>query len=67
MNDYIIEKGDVVAINFHGAQLTLCHRAVVKATKQHSDMWTFFDLDKKILHHVGEPCTITLLKKGVKL
>ena len=60
MNTKKIKKGDHVSVNFNGAQLTLCHRAVVKSEKMSiGDTWIFYDLDTKIIHYVDEPCTVS--------
>jgi hypothetical protein len=60
-----INVGDIVAVNFNGAQLTLCHEARVDympcAT---GDSWQFYDLRTKKLHWVSEGCTISLIRKG---
>lgn len=57
-----IEVGDKVAVNFNGAQITLCHEAIVKympcAT---GDSWIFVDCHTGVTHHVSEGCTVSFI------
>lgn len=64
-----IEKGDVVRVDFNGAQFTLSHKVKVLYTPQATgDSWRFLDCDNGSsngkLHYVSEGCTVTLLEKG---
>lgn len=64
MNDRI-EVGDFVAVNFNGAQLTLCHRAeVIYIPNSAYDCWIFKDTSTGAIHDVTEGCTVTLLEKA---
>ncbi len=55
-----IEKGDIVRVDFNGAQLTLCHRAeVLYVPEATGDSWIFRNTDTEEIHHVSEGCTIT--------
>lgn len=59
-----IKVGDLVSVNFNGAQMTLCHTAMVEyipcAT---GDSWVFVDNDTNQIHYVSEPCTISLIDR----
>lgn len=60
--EHQIKVGDIVSVNFHAAQSTLCHRAEVchvPLAPPHEDAWVFLDLQTKDVHHVFEPCTVT--------
>lgn len=60
-----IEVGDVVAVNFNGAQTTLCHEAIVRHIPNATgDSWIFEDARNGDIHYVSERCTVT--KKGAK-
>lgn len=55
-----IEVGDVVVVNFNGAQITLCHEAEVKHRPMATgDSWIFRDLRTGEVHYVSEGCTVT--------
>lgn len=59
----IIQKGDIVSVNFNGAQYTLASKAKVLAIPRGSgDSWRLQDLDTGALHYVSEGCTITLVE-----
>ncbi len=59
-----IEIGDIVSVNFNGAQFTLCHRAkVFNIPHMTGDSWIVKDLDDDKIHYISELCTITLLIK----
>jgi hypothetical protein len=59
-----IKEGDIVAVDFNGAQYTLCRSAIVEyipcAT---GDSWVFKDTETGEVHYVSEGCTVTLLKQ----
>lgn len=58
-----IEVGDIVAVNFNGAQYTLCSKArVIYSPIATGDSWIFLDELNGQLHYVSEGCTITKLK-----
>lgn len=58
----LIKKGDIVAVNFYGAQITLSHKAeVMYKPCATGDSWVFKDLETGIIHFVSEGCTITLI------
>jgi len=60
-----IKVGDIVAVNFNGAQITLCHRAeVIYIPTNTGDSWVFKEVHNDKVHYVSEGCTITLLEKG---
>lgn len=68
LNKDKIEVGDEVRVDFNGAQLTLCHRAIVKGLRYNDiDPWIFKDCDSGTIHYVSENCTVTLLKKAEQL
>jgi len=55
-----INEGDIVSVDFNGAQITLCHRAqVVRKPQATGDSWVFLNLETKDLYYVSEGCTIT--------
>lgn len=55
-----IKEGDLVHVDFNGAQLTLCHEAeVLYMPCQTGDSWVFRDTATGDLHYVSEGCTIT--------
>jgi hypothetical protein len=59
-----IEIGDIVTVNFHGAQITLCHRAeVIYIPCATGDSWIFLDRETGVLHHVSEGCTVSTWRK----
>jgi hypothetical protein len=60
----LIEPGDIVSVSFHGAQITLCHKAkVISIPRATGDSWIFEQEDGAI-HYVSEGCTVTLLSKA---
>ena len=60
-----IEIGDIVDINFHASQFTLCSDALVLKTPSDSlgGYWVVRESRTGQLHYVAEACTIT--KRGV--
>jgi len=60
----IIDKGDIVRVNFNNAKTTLCGEAIVEykpcAT---GDSWVFVDSKTGATHYVSEGCTVTLISK----
>ena len=55
-----INAGDIVSVDFNGAQLTLCHSAEVMYTPcATGDSWIFKDSKNGTIHYVSEGCTIT--------
>jgi len=62
-NDPVIRAGDIVRVDFNGAQTTLCHRAeVIRIPCATGDSWIFRDIDSRAVHYVSEGCTIS---KGI--
>lgn len=62
MSEPLIKEGDVVRVNFNGAQTTLCYRAkVVYKPCATGDSWVFTDLDTGLAHYVSEGCTVSQL------
>lgn len=59
VDEYAINIGDTVSVNFHGSQSTLCHRAEVIGVAGKDGVWIFKDLDTNTVHHVSEPCTVS--------
>jgi len=58
-----IEKGDIVKVHFHGAQITLTHRAtVLNVPCATGDSW-IFKSESGQLYYVSEGCTIELIVK----
>jgi len=58
-----IEEGDIVGVNFNGAQTTLCSRArVIHTPCATGDSWIFRE-DDGTTHAVSEGCTITRLSR----
>lgn len=65
MSNERIEVGDLVSVNFNGAQMTLTTDAEVLYTPQATgDSWVFKDRNTLAVHYVSEGCTITLKLKG---
>jgi hypothetical protein len=59
----MIEVGDIVRVDFNGAQFTLSHKAVViHVPCELGDSWVFEDLQSNKKHYVSEGCTITILE-----
>jgi len=57
-----IKEGDVVAVNFHGSQHTLCKEAeVLHIPCATGDSWIFKDIGSDRINHVSEGCTVTFL------
>ncbi len=55
-----IHTGDIVVVNFNGAQITLCHEAeVIYKPFATGDSWIFKDLRTNEIHYVSEGCTVT--------
>ena len=55
-----IKIGDIVSVNFNGAQITLCHKAkVIRVPVAIGDSWIFEDVATWTVHHVSEGCTVT--------
>jgi hypothetical protein len=64
MSNERIERGDVVRVDFNGAQGTLSSRAdVMYVPVSTGDSWIFRDQLTSEIHYVSEGCTITLLQK----
>ena len=67
VKDSILE-GDYVAVNFNGAQVTLCHKAeVLYKPVMQGDSWHFRDLETGQIHYVSEPCTVSKIPKESEL
>lgn len=55
-----IEVGDIVAVNVHGGQHTISHRAeVLYKPCATGDSWHFKCTYTGAIHYVSEGCTIT--------
>ena len=55
-----IKAGDVVSVNFHNAQFTLCSRGVVIYTPLNpEDSWVIRDDETRVVHYVSESCTVS--------
>ena len=55
-----IKVGDLVQVNFNGAELTLCHEAVVlNVPCAGGDSWVFRSTSDGCLHYVSEGCTVS--------
>jgi hypothetical protein len=55
-----IKVGDLVGVNFHNAQMTLCYEAeVIYMPVATGDSWIFRDTYDNSIHHVSEGCTVT--------
>jgi hypothetical protein len=62
-----LSVNDIVSVNFHAAQITLCHRAKILFLRANlEDSWVLECLDTGSLYYVSEPCTLTRLKLGSK-
>lgn len=62
--DYIIQTGDYVEVNFHNSKFTLTKKArAIYTPESPGDTWIIKDMETGIIHHIGEPCTVSLLKK----
>lgn len=60
MNTNEIKVGNIVTVNFNGAQITLCHEAEVLGIPfSTGDSWRFRDLRTNEIHYVSEGCTVT--------
>ena len=58
--DNEIKIGDIVRVDFNGAQLTLCFKAeVLYKPCATGDSWHFKDVETGTLHYVSEGCTIS--------
>ena len=61
MND--IRENDIVTVNFHNVQMTLCKQAkVLHIPCATGDSWHLEDLDTGIVFYISEGCTVS--KKG---
>ena len=55
-----INIGDTVHVDFNGAQMTLCHSAILLAMPcATGDSWIFKNNQTNEIHYVSEGCTIT--------
>jgi len=58
-----IKSGDIVRVNFCGAQYTLCSKAeVLWCLDMHHESWGFKNLETGQIHYVSERCTVTKLE-----
>ncbi len=56
----MIKVGDIVVVNFNGAQITLCSEAEVVAIPSYTgDSWIFEDKKTGFVHYVSEGCTVS--------
>ncbi len=56
----MIKIGDIVRVDFNGAQTTLCFEAEVVAIPcATGDSWVFEDKRTGFVHYVSEGCTVT--------
>jgi len=54
-----IKEGDIVSVNFHGSQFTLCTRGeVLYIPIATGDSWKIRDLATGNIHYISEGCTI---------
>lgn len=61
----LIKVGDIVQVDFNGAQITLAHAArVVYMPVATGDNWIFENVYTKAIHYVSEGCTVTKLYDG---
>lgn len=66
MENNKIETGDTVCVNFNNTGWTLSSEALVMYTPcATGDSWVIRDIKSNELHYISEPCTVTLVKKGV--
>lgn len=57
---YSLKPGDIVAVNFNNAQITLCHEAeLILSPCATGDSWIFKDVRTGFLHYVSEGCTVS--------
>lgn len=57
---YSLKPGDIVAVNFNNAQVTLCREAELIASPcATGDSWIFKDTQTGFLHYVSEGCTVS--------
>lgn len=62
--EYRIEEGDIVNVEFNGAQITLCSQAEVLAIPSATgDSWVFRELGADAIYYISEGCTIRLIRK----
>lgn len=55
-----LKPGDIVAVNFNNAQITLCYEAeLISCPCATGDSWIFKDLRTGFLHYVSEGCTVS--------
>ena len=55
-----IEEGDIVQVDFNGAQITLCRTAeVIHKPNIIGVAWVFKAVDTGFTYHVTEGCTIS--------
>lgn len=55
-----LKPGDIVAVNFNNAQITLCYEAeLISSPCATGDSWIFKDVRAGFLHYVSEGCTIS--------
>lgn len=64
-----IQEGDIVIVNFHNLQMTLCNAKVLHVPCATGDSWHLEDVDTGDIHYISEPCTITKAQsnKQIKL
>ena len=56
---YTIKIGDIVTVNFHNVQYTLCKAEVLSMPYSTGDSWILKDLESNEVHYISEGCTIT--------
>lgn len=55
-----IKEGDIVSVDFHNSQLTLCCKATVLSMPcATGDSWIFKDEDSGRIYYVSEGCTVS--------
>jgi hypothetical protein len=64
----LIQKGDIVRVDFNNAQTTLCNRAeVLNIPCATGESWIFKNVESHNptgeIYYVSEGCTVTLLNK----
>lgn len=59
-DNWKIDVGTIVSVNFNNSQYTLCSEAeVLHIPCATGDSWVFRDLKNGQVHYVSEGCTIT--------
>jgi hypothetical protein len=63
MKDKKIKVGDIVSVNFNGAQMTLIHKGnLLSMPVATGDSWVVEDINDGVIHYISEGCTISILE-----